>query len=158
MTTGALDYTVSLELKETEIQRLLSLSVLVFPGFDPAYLLDRVFRVLRPVAHTARRDGKLVGFKLAYGRGERLLYSWLGGVHPDARGAGVARELMTRQHDWAARQGYSVVETRTRAANRRMIILNLQAGFEIVGYEVDSAGTPVVSQRKVLEGAPSTNG
>ena len=31
-----------------------------------------------------------------------------------------------------------------------MILLNLQSGFQIVGFEVDRAGMPIVTQRLAL--------
>jgi len=58
---------------------------------------------------------------------------------------------MTAQHSWACDRGYRSVETRTRASNNPMIILNLQSGFQIAGFEVDRNGQPVITQRLILE-------
>jgi hypothetical protein len=57
---------------------------------------------------------------------------------------------MERQHAHAAAAGYRFVETRTRAANNPMILLNLRHGFHVAGFEVDAKGIPVVIQRKAL--------
>jgi predicted GNAT superfamily acetyltransferase len=130
---------------------LLALCEAAFGEFSPAYLSDRLVRITDPCLVAARRaDGSLAGFKLGYRRGTALFYSWLGAVHPDSRRQGIARELTLRQHDWAKAQGYRRVETRTRAVNRAMLILNLAAGFEVYGFENDSAGHAIVSQRKIL--------
>ncbi|WBY08808.1 GNAT family N-acetyltransferase [Sphingomonas sp. 7/4-4] len=129
---------------------LLALCKAVFAEFDSAYLLDRLPRVADPDLWLAIEGGEWVGFKLGYRRGDALLYSWLGGVHPRLRGQGVASELMERQHAHAAAVGYRFVETRTRAANNPMILLNLRHGFHITGFEVDARGIPVVIQRKAL--------
>lgn len=127
----------------------------VFDSFDPDYLPERLSHVVDPVLHLVRGDdGEPLGFKLGYRRGPRLLYSWLGGVVPAARGRGLAAQLMQAQHGWAARQGYAHVETRTRAANNRMIIVNLKAGFRIVGMETDESGHPVVILRRDLNEKP----
>ena len=81
----------------------------------------------------ARDDGRLVGFKLGYAMTESKYYSWLGGVHETARGNGVARKLMRRQHRWLRDMGCSQVETTTDQANAAMARVNLQEGFSVCG-------------------------
>ena len=149
---------VHIEIVEDEAARALSSELLtfcetIFPGFSPPYLTDRLAHIDAPCV-TAARDGsgRLFGFKLGYRRGRTLFYSWPGGVHPEARRRGIAQRLMKAQHDWARAQGYASVETRTRASNNPMIILNLKSGFRIVGFEVDRNGTPIVTQRLSLDG------
>lgn len=132
---------------------LLALCGAVFLDFDPDYLLGRLAHIADPDLWLATEGGEWVGFKLGYRRGDALLYSWLGGVHPRLRGQGVASELMRRQHAHAAAAGYRFVETRTRAVNNAMILLNLRHGFQIAGFEVDARGIEVVTQRKALESA-----
>jgi GNAT superfamily N-acetyltransferase len=134
---------------------LLALCTAVFVEFDSSYLLARLPRIADPDLWLAIEGGEWVGFKLGYRRGDTLLYSWLGGVHPRLRGQGLASGLMERQHAHAAAVGYRFVETRTRAANNPMIQLNLRHGFHVAGFEVDAHGIEVVIQRKRLEGALS---
>jgi GNAT superfamily N-acetyltransferase len=130
---------------------ILSLCRVLFPDFTDAYLIDRLPRIIGPAVVAARgADGALLGLKLGYARGEGTFYSWLGGIHPSIRRQGVGRRLMHLQHDWARERGYTYVETRTRAMNNAMIILNLQSGFHIVGYEDDGTGRPTVTQRAAL--------
>lgn len=130
---------------------LLELCRVAFDAFEASYLTSRLPHVDAPSLVTARfASGALAGFKLGYRRGTTLFYSWLGGVHPEARRQGVGVELMRLQHTWAKEQGFTTVETRARAANNAMLILNLQAGFQIRGIEVDASGTPVVILRKGL--------
>jgi GNAT superfamily N-acetyltransferase len=130
---------------------LLAVCNAAFGQFSATYLTDRLRQIADPCLFAARLDdGALAGFKLGYRRGAVLFYSWLGAVHPQSRRLGIARELTQRQHEWAQAQGYRCIETRTRAVNRAMMILNLAAGFEVCGFESDSGGHPVVIQRKVL--------
>ncbi|WP_182911844.1 GNAT family N-acetyltransferase [Sphingomonas cavernae] len=130
---------------------LAALCRVIFADFAPEYLLGRLSHLDGAALFSAHdAEGRLIAFKLGYRRGETLFYSWLGGVHPDARRKGLARRLTEAQHRWAREQGYSHVETRTRAGNNAMIILNLQCGFSIVGFELDKAGIPVVIQRAEL--------
>jgi predicted GNAT superfamily acetyltransferase len=78
----------------------------------------------------ARDDsGGLVGFKLGCRQGGMLFYSWLGGVHPEARRRGLAQRLMAAQQRWARSKGHAQIETPTRAANRTMTITNLKGRF-----------------------------
>jgi predicted GNAT superfamily acetyltransferase len=130
---------------------LLDLCRVAFEDFSPDYLTARVVHVAAPALVTARfAHGPLAGFKLGYRRGASLFYSWLGAVHPDARRQGLAAELMRRQHEWARSQGYTEIETQTRAVNNAMIILNLKSGFRVRGFGLDSLGREIVVQRKKL--------
>jgi GNAT superfamily N-acetyltransferase len=132
---------------------LVALSQRAFATFDAAYLEGRLPLVDGPCVALARAaDDRLIGFKFGYRRGTDLFYSWLGAVDPAWRRGGVARRLMDLQHDWADREGYRSIETRTRASNRAMIILNLRSGFRIVGVETDRHGEIVVTQRRDLQG------
>jgi predicted GNAT superfamily acetyltransferase len=133
-----------------EIHRL---SQALFPDYTETYLTDRLARVtVAGLALIAARgtDGTLLGFKLGYPRDDGVFYSWLGGIHPSIRRQGVGRRLMQLQHDWARERGYAFVETRTRATNNAMIILNLQSGFTIVGYEENGDAPAIVTQRAML--------
>lgn len=134
---------------------LVQLCTRVFESFDPDYLARRLAHLVDPVLHLAQRsDGTPLGFKLGYRRGPALLYSWLGGVIPAARGQGVAARLMQAQHQWACAKGYAEVETRTRASNSAMIIVNLKTGFQIAGVEAGDAGHMMVILRKTLKNKP----
>lgn len=146
----SIDYDVLTGADARSADTVLDLCRAVFPGFDDTYLTGRLATVADPALSRATVGGQLMGFKLGYRRGDGLFYSWLGGVRPEMRGQGVARELMVRQHDWAAASGYTSIETRTRASNTAMIVLNLRAGFTIAGFEVDRSGIAVVTQRKLL--------
>jgi len=131
-------------------QPLLSLYAAAFDDIDPAYLLDRLPKLEEPMLWIAEDAQGWLGFKLGYRRGATLLYSWLGGVHPRARGQGVASALMVRQHEAALAAGYTHVETRTRAVNNAMVMANLKHGFHVCGFEHDARGNAVVTLRKTL--------
>lgn len=125
-------------------ERALPLCRAVFPGLSAAYLLDRLAILRDPVLILAASAGRDVGFKLGYEREPRVFYSWLGGVHVEARRSGIATGLMTAQHLLLEKVGYTTVETRCRATNNPMIQLNLRHGFHIYGFEMDNERGPVV--------------
>ena len=99
--------------------------------------------------------GRLVGFKLGYAMTESKYYSWLGGVHVAARGGGVARQLMRRQHRWLAECGCRLVETSTDQGNLAMARVNLQEGFRVCGRR-SSPGRVKVLYLKSLAPPPRT--
>lgn len=139
---------------DARTQPLAPLCARIFETFDPAYLA-RLAQVAEPLLCRALAGGELVGFKLGYRRGGALFYSWLGGVDPDWRRRGIADRLTLLQHEALATAGYRFVETRTRAVNAAMLIVNLRAGFTISGYETDAKGIAVVTQRKELFAPPA---
>jgi GNAT superfamily N-acetyltransferase len=81
-------------------------------------------------------EGKLVGLKLGYERNRGVFNSWMGGVAPQARGQGLAADLMAAQHIWAKQSGFRGLETATRQSNQAMAILNLKAGYVVSGIDV----------------------
>lgn len=94
-------------------------------------------------------DGHVVGCKLGYERKPGHYYSWLGGVHPDFRGQGVAAELMRRQHTWCQAQGYRHIRTHTYNRWRAMLLLNLRHGFDIIGTMQGPRGLTIVLEKEL---------
>lgn len=133
---------------------VLQACLLMFPDFRVDYLAQRLPMVTDPALVAARDGDEIIAFKLGYRRGAGLFYSWLGGVVPSARRRGVASRLTRMQHEWALSKGYQWIETRTRATNNPMIILNLQQGFEVCGFETNPHGIAVITQRKKLSPGP----
>ena len=105
--------------------------------FEQPYSKDKIKRECSAkhqlLALFAFVDGNPAGFKVGYEMTARLYYSWIGGVIPDFRGNGVARQLMAQQHEMIKEMGYKVVRTHTENRFRNMLILNLRSGFDIVG-------------------------
>lgn len=100
-------------------------------------------------AWLALAHGQVVGCKLGYERKPGHYYSWLGGVHLSFRGQGIARELMSRQHAWCQQQGYRRIRTQTYNRWRAMLLLNLHAGFDIVGTVQGSRGLVLVLEKEL---------
>lgn len=123
------------ELSDIQLQDCYGLSVLVFGQASEPNMRWRLERMPDVSAFWAHANEKLVGFKLGYAVSRDRYYSWLGGVRPEARGAGIARQLMQAQHQWLVGTSYREVETITEQRNTRMCALNLAAGFAAVGFE-----------------------
>ncbi|MBN8825577.1 MULTISPECIES: GNAT family N-acetyltransferase [unclassified Spirosoma] len=97
----------------------------------------------------ALADGRVVGCKLGYERKKGHYYSWLGGVHLDFRGHGIASELMRRQHEWCRTQKYHTIRTQTYNQWRSMLSLNIHVGFDIIGVTQGKRGLAIVLEKKL---------
>lgn len=107
------------------------------------------------VALATTGGGTPVGFKLGYARDRDTFYSWLGGVAPDHRRAGIASELMRRQHAHVFARGYRAITTSTLQDNTAMLIANLRAGFVVHGVALDDRGLKVLLRRSRSASAPA---
>jgi len=87
-----------------------------------------------------RVDGQVVGFKFGYEQEDGVFYSWLGGVHPNFQGRGIANALMVAQHEEAKKRGYNRIRTYSQNHRKSMMIANLKHGFDIVGTFTDKKG------------------
>jgi predicted N-acetyltransferase YhbS len=114
--------------------------------------LGKVIRTLRLHRYrllvVARAEGKVVGFKLGFAERPRIFYSWLGAVEAAWEGQGIGRRLMELQHHHLDSGGFTRVRTGTRNRFRRMLILNLLSGFEIVGVKVRANGEAHLQMEK----------
>lgn len=123
--------------------------------FDTQSRTELLVELINQQAHSglqvflASENGRVVGCKLGYERKPGQFYSWLGGVHPDCRGQGVASELMRQQHDWCRQCGYHTIRTQTYNQWRDMLILNLRFGFDIIGTLQGKHGLMIVLEKKI---------
>lgn len=100
----------------------------------------------------AQREDEILGYKIGYEDRNNRFYSWLGGVDPDARGQGIASELMRQQHGWCQKQGYHAIRTQTKNKWREMLILNLRHGFNIIGTYTDKTGdTKIILGKSLIQ-------
>jgi GNAT superfamily N-acetyltransferase len=112
--------------------------------FDETFKHQNQFHLL-----LAFIDGAPVGFKIGYEKNEHEFYSWLGGVHPEFRGLGIATDLMKRQHEWCRQRGYQVVQTKTQNRFRAMLLLNVKHGFDVIGTHESKEGMKIALEKKL---------
>ena len=95
-------------------------------------------------------DNQVAGFKFGYEVETGIFYSWLGGVDPQFRRNGIAKQLMTRQHEELTKLGYRAVRTYSRNERKEMLIVNLKSGFDIVDTFTDHKGRHKIVLEKCL--------
>lgn len=86
----------------------------------------------------AVHDNELVGCKLGYSLDGDSFYSWLGGVLPDFRRLGVARQLMRFQEDWVNANGYTHLRVKSMNHYPNMLRFLISEGYQIVDLEPGS--------------------
>ena len=137
----------------SDAQELIAAVLAVALDSSQAELLSDLRNQHQPVqAWLAYAEGQLVGCKLGYERKPGHYYSWLGGVHPEFRGRGIAAELMRQQHAWCIKEAYQAVRTHTYNRWRAMLLLNLRHGFDIIGTVQGGRGLTLVLEKE-LRGA-----
>lgn len=79
----------------------------------------------------AEAHGQPVGFKLGYPAEYGSLYSWLGGVLPAHRKAGLAQRLLEAQEAWAGDHGFAAVTVKSMNRYPSMLRLLIRNGYQI---------------------------
>ena len=87
----------------------------------------------------ARVEGELAGFKLGYAKNDREFYSWLGGVAPDFRQLGLAKEMLQYQEKWAKARGYHQIQVKTRNCYTAMLNMLISNNYQITDLQTDPA-------------------
>lgn len=83
----------------------------------------------------AELDGFLAGFKIGYPITDTELYSWLGGVLPAYRQAGLAQQLLTFQENCAKERGCHTLSVKSMNRYPAMLRLLIRNGYQIRAVE-----------------------
>jgi GNAT superfamily N-acetyltransferase len=98
----------------------------------------------------AEYDGRPAAFKLGYWQNERCFYSWVGGVIPSARRAGLAKALLDAQELRLLQLGVGAVTVKSMNRFPAMMALLITNGYWIVGLEGDDPATSKICFSKPL--------
>ncbi len=85
----------------------------------------------------ANLEGRPVGFSLGFELKPTTWFSWLIGVSPEFRRAGVASQLLSAEHAWAREHEYLVLRYECHNRHRAMLHLALGMEYEITGVRWD---------------------
>lgn len=137
-----------IDVKDSDIQIIAPLIEKIFGEWDAKWFYSIFNNYKKFLLLIGYIEDQAVGFKLGYEHDREEFYSWLGGVLPDYRNLGIARDLMLSQHEWCKQQGYKKVQTKTQNRFKEMLLLNLQNGFEVVGtHPADKHGLKIVLEK-----------
>lgn len=144
-----MEYNHYQETPETDVLNgIMELHKHVFEGAE--LKLEELTEKKNLLIFVAIDSNRVVGFKMGYEFNDHTFYSWLGGVHSDYRGKGIASELMHRQHEKVKSLGYPKVRTISRNKRRAMLLLNIKFGFDVVETFVSKKGTHKIVLEKEL--------
>ena len=125
------------------------------PEFDNAYPVAEYQTRLsdKPMlALFIKVEGEVAGFKLGYELGNGQFYSWLGGILPEFRGLGLAKQLLLVQEHWAREQGYHQIEVKTlnRFASMLKMLISNQYQITSLKQDTDNKSLNKISLQKSL--------
>ena len=93
---------------------------------------------------------QLLGFKIGYRYNDITFYSWVGGVLPENRGNGIAKQLAQLQEQRVKEKGYQTLRTKSMNRFKPMMILNLKNGFDITNIYTNDVGQTKIVFEKLL--------
>lgn len=76
-------------------------------------------------------DERPVAFKLGYAMNDTDFYSWLGGVEPNYRSQGIAKQLMLKQEAWVKNEGYKTLRVKSMNEFPAMMCMLISSGYQI---------------------------
>ena len=76
------------------------------PEQDEAWIARRLEGRMKPLVQVARIDDDAVGFYVGYELKPNTHYTWVVGVVPELRRAGIASQLMHAAENWSQAEGY----------------------------------------------------
>jgi GNAT superfamily N-acetyltransferase len=100
-------------------------------------------------------NDRVVGFKLGFCERPGVFHSWLGAVAESSEGHGIGRRLLELQHQYLQEHGYHMVRTGTRNRFKRMLILNLRNGFDLVGVKIKDGEAHLQLEKRLTPVAKS---
>lgn len=109
------------------------------PKHDLDYFKRRFMGRYNILALLARVNERPVGFWIGYELKPGMFYQWLGGVLPDLRRNGIARQLHEAQQAWARDHGYESIRCECLNHQREFIHFAIAVGYDIVGIRWDSS-------------------
>lgn len=145
-----MDFLAYQEVPETQVlEGIMELHRHVFEGAQLS--LEELQEKEKLLLLIAKDGERVIGFKIGYRYADDTFYSWLGGVHADYRGKGIATQLMERQHELVRGLGYAKIRAISRNKRREMLLLNIKFGFDIVETFMSKKGTHKILLEKELK-------
>lgn len=122
----------------------------IFEDANIEFFIKRLQEKENLISLIAYQNNIPVGFKIGYKYNETTFYSWVGGVLPNFRRKGIAKELAKQQENWVKKHRYKTLRTKSMNCFKPMLILNIKNGFDIKQvYTNESGQTKIVFEKKL---------
>jgi len=107
------------------------------PARDAAFFRRRFLGRYNGLIMAASIDGEAAGFSLGFELKPTVFFSWLYGVLPPYRRAGIGAQMMEAVEAWSAERGYEHVRIECQNGHRPMLHMCISRGYDIVGVRWD---------------------
>lgn len=128
---------MQIEVRVGTFEEAISIHKLI-PEFDrelTKQMLNERLSDSQSLTLVASINHKVVGYKLGYYTSNTEFYSWLGGVIPEYRKAGVANKLRLEQESILANNNVSTISVKSMNRFPNMLQMLISKGYAIEGYE-----------------------
>ncbi|QNN22152.1 GNAT family N-acetyltransferase [Planctomycetales bacterium ZRK34] len=121
------------------------------PARDAAFFKRRFLGRYNELIMVAHVDDRPVGFTTGFELKPSVFFSWLYGVLPDYRRAGVGSQMMTAVQAWAQEHGYESIRLECQNSHRAMLHMCIEHEYHIHGVRWDpDLGVNLVIFEKTL--------
>lgn len=132
------------------LQEILIVYKSIFDDYKLDFFKDRIHKKEDILMILCYQQKQLLGFKIGYRYNDITFYSWVGGVLPENRGNGIAKQLAQLQEQKAIEKGYQALRTKSMNRFKPMMILNLKNGFDITNIYTNEVGQTKIVFEKTL--------
>jgi len=123
----------------------------IFDDYKLDFFKNRIHQKKDLIMILCYQQNQLIGFKIGYRYNDTAFYSWVGGVLPESRSNGIAKQLAQLQEQKVKEKGYLKIRTKSMNRFKPMMILNLKNGFEIKSMYTNEVGqTKIVFEKSLI--------
>lgn len=123
----------------------------IFDDYKLDFFKNRIHQKEDLIILLCYYQNQLLGFKIGYRYNDVTFYSWVGGVLPEQRKKGIARQMAQLQEQKVKEKGYLKIRTKSMNRFKPMMILNLKNGFEIKSMYTNKVGQTKIVFQKLLK-------
>ena len=133
------------------LQEILIVYKSIFEDYKLDFFKERIHKKEDILMILCYQQKQLLGFKIGYRYNDITFYSWVGGVLPENRGNGIAKQLAQLQEQKAIEKGYQTLRTKSMNRFKPMMILNLKNGFDITNIYTNDVGQTKIVFEKLIK-------
>ncbi len=123
------------------------------PPRDVDFFRRRIVGRQNTLLLVAHVDERPVGFATGIELKHNVFFSWLTGILPDYRRAGIAAQLHEAEDAWATDHGYRYLRMECYNGHRPILHMAIKMGFNIVGvrWDPDRAENLIIFEKQLID-------